>query len=38
MEEYPELAQRLANDLRHRVSAMSADLSRVKRRLDPGRR
>jgi len=38
MEEYPELAQRLATDLRHRVTAMSADLGRVKRRLDPSRR
>ena len=38
MEEYPELAKRLANDLRHRVTSISADLSRVKRRLDPGRR
>jgi CRP-like cAMP-binding protein len=38
MEEYPELAQRLAADLRHRVAAMSGDLARVKRRLDPTRR
>ena len=37
MEEYPQLAQRLAADLRHRVMAMSADLSRVKKRLDPTR-
>ena len=38
MEEYPQLAQRLAADLRHRVMAMSADLGRVKTRLDPSRR
>jgi CRP-like cAMP-binding protein len=38
MEEYPELAQRLAADLRHRIAAMSGDLARVKRRLDPTRR
>jgi CRP-like cAMP-binding protein len=38
MEEYPELAQRLAADLRHRIAAMSSDLARVKRRLDPTRR
>jgi CRP-like cAMP-binding protein len=38
MEEYPQLAQRLANDLKHRIASMSADLGEVKRRLDPGRR
>jgi CRP-like cAMP-binding protein len=38
MEEYPELAQRLAADLRHRIAAMSGDLAKVKRSLDPTRR
>lgn len=38
MEEYPQLAQRLAADLRHRVMSISSDLSRVKKRLDPSRK
>lgn len=36
LEEYPELAQRLAADLRQRVKAISKDLAGVKRLLKPG--